>query len=217
MKEKEKEKKNIEIKEKEKELAKKYAERFSHQLRQILTIKNHEKNGLIKNMCRDLNISRTALYNYTNNRLPSRLETIFLIADYLNIPISYLFGEITSLENNNYKTNFNYGLSDKALETLKKLKQVSTSLKENQEALIKLYIINAYLENDELLTDSVKLLKNKISLEQQKNLTQEEYGDLIKENLIKLLQMEIYEKYINYLNDLSEKLKNNPEIVSNDN
>ena len=144
MKEKEKEKKNIEIKEKEKELAKKYAERFSHQLRQILTIKNHEKNGLIKNMCRDLNISRTALYNYTNNRLPSRLETIFLIADYLNIPISYLFGEITSLENNNYKTNFNYGLSDKALETLKKLKQVSTSLKENQEALIKLYIINAF-------------------------------------------------------------------------
>ena len=212
-----KEKRNIEIKEKERELTEKYAERFSHQLRQILTIKSHERNALIKNMCRDLNISRTALYNYTNNRLPSRLETIFLIADYLNIPISYLFGEITSLENNNYKTNFNYGLSDKALETLKKLKQVSTSLKENQEALIKLYIINAYLENDELLTASVKLLKNKISLEHQKNLTQEEYGKLIKENLIKLLQMEIYEKYINYLNDLSEKLKNNPEIVSNDN
>lgn len=214
MKEKKKENRNIEIRKKEKELAEKYAKRFSHQLRLILTIKNQGKNGLIKNMCRDLNISRTALYNYTNNRLPSRLETIFLIADYLNIPISYLFGEITSLENNNRKTNFNYGLSDKALETLKKLKRVSTNLKENQEALIKLYIINAYLENDELLTASVKLLKNKINSEKQDDLTKKEYGNLIKSDLIKLLQFEIYEKYVKFLNNLSKELKANQEIVS---
>lgn len=184
------------VQKREQELKVFYTKKFTHQLKKIMAVfKEKEEKQFYTQIYKDLNISKTAFHNYTTDRLPKRIETIFLIKEYFDVPFSYLFGEISSLEQADLNATLNYGLSDKALEKLKKLvknlktEDLNGETKKSITARQKLIFIETFIENDKLLN----LISDYF-----------DYSLLEKKNIEKLsfLKLEIYRELINSIDNV---------------
>lgn len=191
--------KNIKaIREKEQELKKIYTKKFTCQLKKIMvSFKGKEEKKFYNQIYTDLNISKTAFHNYTTDRLPKQMETIFLIKDYFNVPFSYLFGETNTLKEENINISTKIGLNDnsiKVLENITKKIQNNDEDKNNKENL-KLHIINALLANDNLLEILTNILHTMEEISKSENIKEPEEILFLKfqatNEIIKFLDSEI--------------------------
>lgn len=64
---------------------------------QIIDMKLKEKNITAKKMLSDLNYSHSLITQWRKGNVPS-LDKIIAVAEYLNVPVSYLLGEVQAFE-----------------------------------------------------------------------------------------------------------------------
>ncbi len=64
---------------------------------QVIDMKLKEKNISARKMLLDLHLSNNLLTKWRNGNIPS-LDKITAIAEYLDVPVSYLLGEIQAFE-----------------------------------------------------------------------------------------------------------------------
>lgn len=169
-------KNELEVLKKKTELKQKYALQFTKHLKILVNNLKKKDSKKLNQIYEDLDISRTAFNEYLNNKLPKQIETIFLIKDYFDVPFSYLFGEMKSLERTELSATVNYGISAKSLNVLKDFTQtlqkedMNGETKESIEARQKLIFTEDLLENGELLDLIVKYFNSCLENKNKENL-----------------------------------------------
>lgn len=189
------------IKEKKEELKAFYTKQFAKQLRKLMDNSKYTEKRLYNQMYEDLGMSNVAFRNYTTDRLPKQIETIFLIKEYFDVPFSYLFGEINSLDGSNADVSTKYGLDESSLEVLKKLTKDAQNkdIKKANFANMKLHVINSLIQDNKL----IELLATTLcTLEKEENIKNSDEIDLLKYRAIKefisFMDIEI-KKYLLYI------------------
>lgn len=64
---------------------------------EVIDMKLKEKNITAKKMLSDLNYSHSLITQWRNGNVPS-IDKIIAVAEYLNVPVSYLLGEVQAFE-----------------------------------------------------------------------------------------------------------------------
>lgn len=91
-------------------------------------------------LAKELHISQSTVDNAENEKNLS-LSTVIAYHDYFNIPYSTFLGETDTEKLNNIKINKKYGLTDKALATIKNLSPIARSM-------LNVFLSNSSLDND---------------------------------------------------------------------
>ncbi len=120
-----------------------FRSKFSHQLKKI-----YKKGDSIK-----IGIDTSTMSKYLNGqRFPTEYNLV-KIKEYYDVPYSYLFGEIESVDINKAYIELNYGINMFASAKLKNLKKnlYKDSFNNSYYNEIKLYVINELIQNDSFI------------------------------------------------------------------
>lgn len=205
-----------------------YTSSFNRNLNDYVTgvylkeITEKEKKKKYNDIYNDTGIPKSSFTNYTTDRLPRYTETLIMIKDYFDVPFSYLFGETptTSINEININVGMAYGLNDRSIYKLRKLKKESEtdSLENNYEATIKLFLINSIINSSDFLYSFARLVPTLIGRKQldEKFKGQKNYVPFaVNKDYIDYLKYSAYEQYIDYLNKLIERQQVPESIVKN--
>lgn len=197
----------------------KYTSDFTTRLGDYVERYIKENNLKYTDIYKDTGIAKSSFTNYVSDRLPRYTDTLIFIKDYFNVPFSYLFKETDAKEIDNIDIGLAYGLNDKSIEELKRLKKESEndSLDNNYSNTIKLFLINSIINDNDFLESFSHLVPTVIGRKQ----LDEKYKNVssytpfsVDTKFIDYLKYSTYERYINYLNKLID-LEDVPKSITN--
>lgn len=197
----------------------KYTSDFTTRLGDYVERYIKENNLKYTDIYKDTGIAKSSFTNYVSDRLPRYTDTLIFIKDYFNVPFSYLFKETDTKEIDNIDIGLAYGLNDKSIEELKRLKKESEndSLDNNYSNTIKLFLINSIINDNDFLESFSHLVPTVIGRKQldEKYKNASSYTPFsVDTKFIDYLKYSTYERYINYLNKLID-LEDVPKSITN--
>lgn len=127
----------------EQKISENIKKRFAHQLKKI-----YKKGDSIK-----IGIDTSTISKYLNGHNFPTEYNLVKIKEYYNVPFSYLFGEIESVDINKSYLELNYGIDTFSSTKLRNLKRnlYKDSYDNSYFNEIKLYVINELIQNDSFI------------------------------------------------------------------